>query len=375
MKTDAGPLRGEDRDSRLLAACSAGTGLLDPDLRWRALNAALAELLRIPAQALLGQPLLDAVHPDDAAALQAQLRALLGGAGGPLRVEARWRRGDGGEVCTEVGVGVLRDAHGEVEAFLLQLRDLSGERDARQALDAAQRNLQMITDTVSHNLRAPVRAIESFAARLDERCGAHLDDAGRDHLARIRAAAERMSELLASLNELVHAGRAELRPAPVDVSLLAEFAGMAMRDRYPERDAELDVEAGLTAYGDERLLRLLMMQLLDNAWRFARPGQPVRVSLRGARAGGRVHLQLHDEGSGFDMRYAHKLFEPFQRLHGPDQGGGHGLGLAIAHRVVERHGGRIWAESAPEAGTTLHVELPATPPQATDAHDSRNPAG
>jgi len=225
--------------------------------------------------------------------------------------------------------------------------------------EVAQKQLQLLTDAVTHDLRAPLRSIESFAALLAERADAKLDDTERDHLQRVRDAAARMTALLDALGELSRATGAELKPAEVDVSLLAEWIGAELQETAPERNAQISVQPGLAAWGDERLLKLLLTQLLDNAWKFSDPDAPIRIEVGGMRSGDRLRITVRDHGSGFDMRYMHKLFVPFQRLHGPEQGGGHGLGLAIAQRIVQRHGGRISADSQPGDGSTFTVELPA----------------
>lgn len=228
------------------------------------------------------------------------------------------------------------------------------------ALEASRRQLQMFADAVAHDLRAPLRSIESFSARLAEHSGEALDETGRDHLERIRSAAGRMSSLLDALGDLSWATRAELRSTTVDVSLLADWVVAELQDAEPGRATEIQVQPGLVAHGDERLLKLLLGQLLGNAWKFAR-GDAVHIEVSGRSGGDGLDLDVRDAGCGFDMRYAHKLFEPFQRLHGPDQGGGHGLGLAIAQRVVERHRGTLSGESAPEGGACFHVHLPPAP--------------
>ena len=168
-----------------------------------------------------------------------------------------------------------------------------------------------------------------------------------------------MGGLLAALSELSGATRAELKPAEVDLSLLAEWVGAELQDAEPERRAEIVVQPGLVGWGDERLLKQLLTQLMDNAWKFSRERDLVRIEVSGECDAGTLRLTVRDAGIGFDARYAHKLFEPFQRLHGPEQGGGHGLGLAIAQRIAERHGGRIAAKSRPDCGATFIVELPA----------------
>lgn len=228
--------------------------------------------------------------------------------------------------------------------------------------DAATRQLQFFAEAVSHDLRAPLRSIESFSGLLAARASDVLDDTSRDYLARIRNAAGRMSSLLVAIGELSYAGRAELKPRPVDISLMAEWVIAELQEADPERSAEVHVQPGLEAHGDERLLKLMLTQVLGNAWKFSADAAQTRIDVTGQTdAAGRLHLTVRDAGSGFDMRYADKLFEPFQRLHGPEQGGGHGLGLAIALCIAERHRGRLAGESQPGQGSTFQIELPAAP--------------
>jgi signal transduction histidine kinase len=194
---------------------------------------------------------------------------------------------------------------------------------------------------------------------LADHAGERLDATDHDYLSRIRAAASRMSGLLSALNDLAYVTRTELKPADVDLSLLADWVGAELQDAEPERRAQIDVQPSLHAWGDERLLKLMLNQLMGNAWKFSREREPIRIHVTGGYQGDTMRLVIRDEGIGFDMRYAHKLFEPFQRLHGPDQGGGHGLGLAIVRRIAERHHGSVRADSTPESGATFTLELPA----------------
>jgi signal transduction histidine kinase len=210
---------------------------------------------------------------------------------------------------------------------------------------------------ISHDLRGPLRAIESFSALVAS--DAALAPATRGHVERVRAAATRMGGLIDALLELSRASRADLDAQRVDLGLLAEWSLAGLRDAEPGREAVLDVDPGLHVHGDERLLKLMVDQLLGNAWKFSRERDCVRISLRGERVGARLRLALRDAGCGFDMRYVERLFQPFQRLHGPEQGGGNGLGLAIAQRIVERHGGRLHARALPEAGSEFAFDLPA----------------
>lgn len=223
---------------------------------------------------------------------------------------------------------------------------------------AEQRQLQMFADTVAHDLRAPLRSIDSFARLLEDRAASRLDASERMHLSRIRAAATRMSGLLAALGELSRATSAAIAPAPLDLSVLAEWIAAELQDADPSRHVEVDVQPGLRAAGDERLVRQLLHALLDNAWKFTRGREDARIVVRGREEPGRSIVEIRDNGRGFDTQYAHKLFQPFQRLHGVAEGAGHGLGLAIAQRIARRHGGEVQAASHAD-GSTFTLVLPA----------------
>jgi signal transduction histidine kinase len=227
----------------------------------------------------------------------------------------------------------------------------------RAELQALREEQRTFAQGISHDLRAPLRAIDTFASLVERDPALGADP--RRHLQRVRAAAARMGGLLDALLELSRVGRADLQLQAVDLSLVADWAGAELREAAPTRDAQLEIDAGIEVFGDERLLKVLMSQLLDNAWKFSRDRDCVRIRVGGDRVGTRVHVSVHDAGCGFDMAYADKLFQPFQRLVGDDQGGGHGLGLAIARRIVERHGGRLGVDSRAGVGSTFHFDLPA----------------
>jgi len=227
----------------------------------------------------------------------------------------------------------------------------------RDELAALRQEQATFAHGISHDLRAPLRAIESFSALVA--ADATLAAATRSHVERVRAAAARMDGLIVALLELSRVSRAELQAQRVDLGLLAEWSVAELREAEPGRDARIEVDPGLYVLGDERLLKLLLEQLLGNAWKFSRERDCVQIQVSGERAGGRLQLAVRDSGCGFDMRYSERLFQPFQRLHGPEQGGGHGLGLAIAQRIVERHGGRLHARALPAAGSEFGFDLPA----------------
>lgn len=229
---------------------------------------------------------------------------------------------------------------------------------AQAQLEAARRQLQLLTDTISHDMRAPLRAIEGFAARIAASAHERLDAREREQLQRVREAAVRMNALLEGLGELTRATHAGLEYEDVDLSLLAEWVLGDLQAAEPERRVELHVQPGLCTRGDERLLRQLLSRLLHNAWKFSATRPVTRIEVSGHHAPGRSVLVIRDHGIGFDPRYSDKLFQPLQRLHSAEEGAGHGLGLAIAQCIATRHGGRIVATSQHGDGATFTVDLP-----------------
>ena len=237
-----------------------------------------------------------------------------------------------------------------------------GLAEAERALHSLRLQQQVLASGISHDLRAPLRAIGCYSALLAERHAEGLTAEGRGYLQRIREAAARMDGLIEGLLQLSHAGRAQLQREPVDLSLLAEWSLAEAQDAHPGVTIEASVQPDLVAFGDERQLKQVFAHVLDNAVRYAQDGR-VRVEISGGQEDGASRVSVRDSGSGFEMRYAARIFEPFQRLRAAEEGAGHGLGLAIAHEIVERHGGRLWAESEPGSGSTFHIELPAVPEQ------------
>jgi PAS domain S-box-containing protein len=376
-------LTSDDQRFRLAMASSGiGMALVDKQGCWQEVNPALERMFGYAATEMVGHSVLEASHPEDVEALRQQMDQLARGDMPMVDTQMRYLHRSGAVVWSQINVAPMPDAEGLPLYFIAHLRDITRERAVHQALqewaasleqqlaertaelERSNRQQEFFTHGVSHDLRAPLRAIDSFAQLLARQHDAKLDDTGRDYLERIRTAATRMGGLIDALHELSRVGRSELKIEPVDASLLAEWACADRQEAGPERTAEISVQPGMVVHGDERLLKRLLDQLLDNAWKFSRGTEPVRIAVTCARGEDGMVLSVRDQGSGFDMRYADKLFEPFQRLHGPDQGGGNGLGLAIARRIAERHGGRLWAESEPGSGASFHVALPAPADQA-----------
>ncbi|MDQ3510678.1 MAG: ATP-binding protein [Pseudomonadota bacterium] len=354
-----------------MAASGIGMAIVDLDGCWRQINPVIERMFGYQTSELLGQPITALLHAEQSLpGLQTEIAALVGGSVGLIDARYRCVHRDSADLWIQANIAVMRSPAGVPHYLVAQLRDVTTERAAEEllrqmdaertvALDAVNRELQLLVDAVSHDLRAPLRSIESFAGLLAQRIQGSVDETSLDYLGRVRSAAARMSNLLTALAELSQVTRATLKPADVDISLLAEWALAELREAEPERLCDIEVQAELTAHGDERLLKLLLGHLLGNAWKFSAGCERVHIRVNGeSDANGALKLRVLDTGCGFDMRYAHKLFEPFQRLHGPDQGGGHGLGLAVAQRIASRHNGRLSGHSCEEGGSSFELELP-----------------
>jgi light-regulated signal transduction histidine kinase (bacteriophytochrome) len=233
-----------------------------------------------------------------------------------------------------------------------------GFRDGVERLQAANRELEAFSYSVSHDLRAPLRTISAFTQALAEDLRYQLDDKSRDHLRRVLAAASRMNDLIDALLELSQINRAQLGRHQVELSMLATSVLDELKRRDVSRKIVGRVEPGLLVDADARLLRILLENLIGNAIKFTALLPAAQIFVGSEQIDGETVYFVRDNGAGFDMQNAERLFEPFQRLHGEREFGGTGIGLATVRRIVERHGGRIWASAAPGQGATFYFTLP-----------------
>ncbi|SRR5258705_1620295 len=244
----------------------------------------------------------------------------------------------------------------EILRLNAELEERARERTGQ--LEASNKELEAFCYSVSHDLRAPLRSIDGFSHALLESHSEHLDPIGREYLQRIRAASVRMTQLIDDLLHLSRIGRREMRIQDVNLSDLAASVAHDLQKGEPERKVEFAITTGLCARGDERLLRIALENLLGNAWKFTSRKAKARIEFDGESSDGRRTFFVRDDGAGFDMAYADKLFTPFQRLHAAHEFPGSGIGLAIVQRIMNRHKGQVWAEGAPGKGATFSFHLP-----------------
>lgn len=350
-----------------------------PEIVWTAYPDGRIDYVNHVYATFTGQPVADVqqrewgigIHPDDHAAAVARWRGALAD-GEPFVSELRLRRADGVWRWQLVRAHPLRAPDGTILQWVGTCTDIEDQRRRAaelerqvqvrtRALRVANEELESFSYSVSHDLRAPLRAIEGFASALEEDHGGHLPPEGLHQLARVRAAASRMATIIDALLGLARTGRGTLQVKPVDCAALAASVLADLREHDPGRVVEATIEP-CVLQADPDLMRTVFENLLGNAWKFTRGRNPTTIRVACAPAPpGWVSLVISDNGAGFDPTHAASMFQPFRRFHDPAQFPGSGIGLATVRRIVERHGGTIAAEGAPEQGAAFHITLPASP--------------
>jgi signal transduction histidine kinase len=255
----------------------------------------------------------------------------------------------------------IREQLLRAELESMEARTAQRVAEARAALtdelEAKNEELNAFSYSVAHDLRAPLRSLDGFSLALLEDYTDKLDEDGRQYLRYIRESAQQMAVLIDSLLELSRVTRSELRREAVDLTAMAHAIAERLRRSQPERDALFVISEGLIVEGDAGLLAIALENLLGNAWKYSSKRLQARIELASTQMDGRRALFVRDNGAGFDMAYASKLFGVFQRLHTISEFEGTGIGLATVHRIVRRHGGHVWAEGEVDRGATFYFTL------------------
>ena len=258
----------------------------------------------------------------------------------------------------ELRTGQLQTANADLELRTGQLQTANADLELRTGqLQTANQELESFAYSVSHDLRAPLRAIDGFSQTVLEDCAPLLDDAGRFAIERVRANAVRMGRLIDDMLHLARISHGELNPGPTDLGALAREIAAELREQQPDRNLDVRIAEGLVADVDPDFIRIALANLLSNAFKFTGNQAAPRIDFGSETRDGDVVYYVRDNGAGFDMMYADRVFRPFERLHSQDEFPGTGIGLATVQRVIRRHGGRIWADAAIGRGATFFFTL------------------
>ncbi|MEZ5615185.1 MAG: PAS domain S-box protein [Rhodocyclaceae bacterium] len=363
----------EQRYRTMFEEAPEGIWIIGADTLTIEVNQRLCRLLGYAREDMLGKPPTDFADTENQAIFEAQknLRRLK-----QRRLyEIALRHRDGRNIPVQFSATGLFDENGALRSVLAFVTDIS-ERKAHEremqrlnaeleqrvserthALQTANRELEAFSYSVSHDLRAPLRAINGFSHALEEEYGRLLDDEGRHYLSRVRAGSERMAALIDDLLKLSQLSRQEMALEAVDLSAMAREIAAELQASEPDRQADWDIATGITAMGDRGLVRVALRNLLDNAWKYSSRQARTRIAFGLKEHSGKRAFFVSDNGAGFDMAHAGKLFGAFQRLHSAEAFPGSGIGLATVARIVHRHGGDIWAESRAGEGATFLFTL------------------
>jgi PAS domain S-box-containing protein len=366
----------EQRFRATFNQAAVGIAQVEMNGQWRLVNQKLCDITGYTREELLERTFQDITHPDDLNTDLENVGRMLAGEISTYSMEKRYIRKDTSPVWINLTASVVRNGAGEPSYFIAIVEDISDRKRFQQEitqlnqdlerrvvertaqLEVANRELEAFSYSVSHDLRAPLRSVDGFSQALLERYADTLDEKGKHYLNRIRAGSQRMGELIDDLLELARVTRTEMRRTQVDLSAIASEIAIELRQTQPERQVEFAIAPGIVAQGDARLLRIILENLLHNAWKFTSNRLYACVEFG-------IILQtdsqpayfVRDNGAGFDMAYANKLFGAFVRLHSMTEFPGTGIGLATVQRIVHRHGGRVWAEGAVEQGATFYFTL------------------
>ncbi len=305
-----------------------------------------------------GTQWLAAMHPDDLPDVTARWKTAIA-TQSQYAGERRLRAKDGSYHTMSYRASPVLDESGAVAFWVGIDADITEIKTIETALRLSNQELEAFSYSVSHDLRAPLNTIDGFSRLLAKQISGTAGDKERHYISRIQAGAAQMGRLIEDLLSLAQVSRTQLRHERVDLSALSAGILEEHHIRQPERELSIQVEGGLVAEGDGRLLRVVLENLLGNAWKFTSKTAHASISVgHYVDAAGITVFFVRDNGVGFDMAYADKLFTAFQRLHGVSEFPGTGIGLATANRVIRRHGGVVWAEAAPQAGATFFFTVP-----------------
>lgn len=363
----------EQRYRSMFEEAPEGVWIIGADERTVEVNQHLCDLLGYERREMQGKKPTDFTDAGNSRVFEAQ-KALRATTTRRL-YEIALRHRDGRNIPVSFSATNLYDSDGSLQAVLafvsditerkvheLEMRRLNEDLERRvaertRALQTANRELEAFSYSVSHDLRTPLRAINGFSHALEEEYGRLLDENGRNYLGRVRAGSERMAALIDDLLKLAQLSRGEMNIEATDLSVMTHEIAAELQAGEPARQVDWVIARGIVVSGDRGLLRVAMQNLLGNAWKYSSGQERARIEFGRIARDGRPACFVSDNGAGFDMTHAGKLFGAFQRLHSPAEFPGSGIGLATVSRIIRRHGGDVWAESRPGKGATFFFTL------------------
>jgi len=361
----------EERFRSAFESAPIGIALISHEGRFLRVNRSLCEITGYSEEELCARDFQSITHPDDLEANLAYMRRMLNKEIRTYQMEKRYLHKRGHVVWVMLNRSMVCDVHDNPIYFIAQIEDITERKAAEERIGRLNRELEQrvaeltvlnkeleaFSYSVSHDLRAPLRSIDGFSQALLEDHADTLNAEGKSDLQRVRAASQNMARLIDDMLILARVTRSEMRRETVDLTALARTIAAELQKAEPGREVEFVIAEGATATGDRRLLTTVLENLLDNAWKFTGKHARARIDFGVAENEGRQAFFVRDDGAGFDMTYAGKLFGAFQRLHPSDQFKGTGIGLATVQRIIHRHGGKVWAEGAVEKGATFYFTL------------------
>ena len=366
----------EERFRSAMKYSAIGMALLIPDGSWLDVNQALSEMTGYSRAEILCQKFEAIIHPDDLATNTHEFQQLLSGEKNVYRLEQRQVHKSGKVIWVDLSVSIVRDVNDKPLYCIAQiqeitnrkkdeelLRNLNTELEQRvqertQKLKEANKELEAFSYSVSHDLRAPLRAIDGFSRILLEDNADRLDEDGKRVLGVIRSNTQNMGRLIDDLLAFSRLSRKQIEPCLVNMSELAKDVFEQLKPAFVDQNIRFNLSTLPDSHGDPGLIRQVFVNLLSNAAKYSRPKAQSVIDVDGHAENGNYIYSVKDNGVGFDMAYANKLFGVFQRLHTVDQFEGTGVGLAIVQRIVHHHGGRVWADARINEGATFYFSLP-----------------
>lgn len=335
---------------------------LSRDLKYVFVNRACTEMFRRTREEIVGKSIVEIMGRDALETIRPYVERVLQGE--RVEYETQIPYQGIGTRFMHVTYVPEKNRHGEIVGWLASVLDITERKRAEEALrqltaelEAANKEIEAFSYSVSHDLRAPLRSITGFSRAILEDCSGQLDETGRDHVNRVLAAGQRMGELIDAMLTLSRLTRGELNPRQVNLSQMVREIADELENNEPEREVEFVITDNLMAHGDHAMLQAVIDNLLRNAWKFTAKKPKARIEFGTQDLEGEKVYFVRDNGAGFNMAYADRLFVAFKRLHRESDFPGIGIGLTTVQRIIHRHGGRIWAEGAVGKGATFYFTL------------------